>query len=317
MTDRTTGSDERLGLAFAAAAAIIYGAAYPATAIALRSFSPLGVAAIACTIAFPLVAGLAGLGWLPRPGLAAMDRPRLLRLVALSVLGGIAFISATNIAIALSGSTVTGFVAPLYAVAATVLAVPILGERLGASTVVAFVVALVGTALLAGGTPSVDSIAGLAAGLLAALSFGLYIVLSRRWSAPYRLDPTLVTLGNLFGRGPVLLVIELLRPGGALIGPVVEPAAVVAMLTIAYGSSSSANLLLLAGIRRIEASRASAALLLTPIASAVLGAIFLADHLEPVQLVGAALILAGIAVASGAIRLLRPATRASVSPGGG
>jgi drug/metabolite transporter (DMT)-like permease len=40
-------------------------------------------------------------------------------------------------------------------------------------------------------------------------------------------------------------------------------------------------------------------LLLTPISSALIGAVLLDDRLVPIQLVGAALILVGIAVASG------------------
>ena len=48
-------------------------------------------------------------------------------------------------------------------------------------------------------------------------------------------------------------------------------------------------------------------MLLTPISSAVLGVVLLSDQLGPIQLLGAALILAGIAVSSGAIGAVRPA----------
>ena len=44
-------AEARIGMAAAIAAAIIYGAAYPATAVALRSFSPLAVAGLSCTLA--------------------------------------------------------------------------------------------------------------------------------------------------------------------------------------------------------------------------------------------------------------------------
>ena len=301
---RTVASsrDVRLGLAAAAAAAIIYGIAYPATAIALRSFTPLAVAGIACTIALPLVIGLAAVGLLPRPNLTDLRGPRLSRLVVLAALGGILFIAATNVAIALSGSTITGFVAPLYAVAAAVLAVPILGEHLRWTSIVAFALAIVGTALLAGVVPDTAALAGVIAAVAAAVLFGLYIVLARRWAVPYRLDGTLVTIANLIGRGPVLLLVEGLRPDGTL-WPAdgVDPAAVLAILVIAIGPSSAANLLLMASVRRVPAGRTSAALLLTPISSAIVGAVLLSDHLQPIQLVGAGLILVGIAVASGIV----------------
>jgi len=291
--------DERIGIAFAALAAIIYGAAYPATAIALRSFSPLGIAALACTLALPVVIGLGAVGWLPRPSVRGLDRPRLLRLVVLSGLGGLVFIAAINIAVALSGSTVTGFVAPLYAVAAALLAVPLLGERVRRSTVAAFAVAVAGTALLAGTVPDTDSLLGVAMALVGAVCFGLYIVLARRWGRRYALDGTLVTIGNLIGRGPVLLVIELVRAPATLLPTDPDPAAVIALLSIALGSSSTANLLLMASVRRAPAGRTSAVLLLTPISSAILGVLLLQDQLGPTQLAGAALILVGIAVASG------------------
>lgn len=307
--------DERNGLLFAAAAAIIYGAAYPATAIALRSFSPLGIAALACTLALPVIIALGWIGWLPRPSLGGMDGPRLVRLIVLSALGGLAFIAAINVAIALSGPTVTGFVAPLYAVAAALLAVPLLGERIRPATIGAFGLALVGTGLLAGVAPDLDALVGVAMSLGAAVVFGLYIVLARRWSARYRLDGTLVTIGNLIGRGPVLLAVEAVRSPQTLLPGDADPVAVLALLSIALGSSSTANLLLMASVRRVAAGRASAALLLTPISSAVLGAVLLADHLTPVQLVGAALILVGIAVASGAVSALRSsATRTTAEP---
>lgn len=308
------GHEDRLGLLYAAAAAAIYGAAYPATAVALGSFTPLAIAGIACTIALPLVILLAAGGILPRPAIDGLDAARLTRLVVLSGLGGIGFIAATNVAVALAGSTITGFVAPLYAVAAAVLAVPILGERLRWTSLLAFLVAIVGTALLAGDAPGVDGLAGIGAALLAAVLFGLYIVLARRWAVRYRLDGTLVTIANLVGRGPVLLLIEAVRAPTTVIPADPAPAAIIAILSIAVGSSSSANLLLMASVRRVPASRTSAALLLTPISSAVISAVLLAERLSPVQLAGAALILVGIAVASGIVGRRRDRVGAGRDP---
>ena len=231
-----------------------------------------------------------------------------MRLVTLSALGGLLFIAAVNVAVALSGPTVTGFVAPLYAVAAALFAIPVLGERMRLWTAGAFALALVGTAMLAGVAPDADAGIGLVMAFAAAMAFGLYIVLARRWGTRYELDGTLVTIGNLVGRGPVLLVIEFVRSPGTLIPADPDPAAVVALLSIAFGASSAANLLLMASVRRVAAGRASAALLLTPISSAVIGAALLSDHLAPIQLLGAGLILVGIAVASGLLTVLRSGT---------
>lgn len=290
---------ERIGVLAAAGAAILYGAAYPATAVALRSFTPLGIAGLACTLALAVVIALAAVGVLPRPSVGAMNTASLVRLTVLGALGGLGFVVAINVAVALSGPTVTGFVAPLYAVAAAVLAVPILGERIRPVTIGAFAVALLGTVLLAGFEPSAETLTGVAAAGGAAVLFGLYIVLARRWGRRYALDGTLVTIANLIGRGPVLLVFELIRSPGTLVPADPDPGAVIALLSIAFGASSTANLLLMASVRRVPAARTSAALLLTPVSSAVIAAVVLDERLAPPQIVGAGLILAGIAAASG------------------
>jgi DME family drug/metabolite transporter len=78
-----------------------------------------------------------------------------------------------------------------------------------------------------------------------------------------------------------------------------DPAAIVALLTIAFGSSTAGNLLLIASVRRVPAGRTSAALLLTPVASAAIGAVVLGDRLSPAGLLGAGLILGSMAAASG------------------
>ena len=92
--------------------------------------------------------------------------------------------------------------APLYAVLGTLFAIPLLGERVRPSIFVAFGLAFAGTALLAGTVPTGTSPAGVLLAFAAAAMFGLYVVLARRWSAPYRLDGTLVTIANLVGRDP-------------------------------------------------------------------------------------------------------------------
>jgi DME family drug/metabolite transporter len=288
-------------MAAAIAAAIIYGAAYPATAVSLRSFSPLAVAGLSCTLALATVVGLAVAGVLPPPSVRAMAWPRASRLTLLALIGGVLFIAAVNLAVAIAGPTIIGFVAPLYAVFATLFAVPLLGERIRPAAVVAFGLAFVGTGLLAGGVPTGSPLGGIALGLIGAAMFGLYVVLARRWGVRYRLDGTLITIANLVGRGPVLLVAAFVLDPGGVVPASPDPAAIVALLTIAFGSSASGNLLLLASVRRVPAGRTSGALLLTPVASAVIAAVVLGERLSPIGLMGAICILAGMALASGLV----------------
>ncbi len=300
-------ADARAGMAAALGAAVVYGAAYPATAIALRSFSPLAVAGLSCTLAVLVVIGLAAGGVLPRPGLSDMSIARAWRLGALAVLGGIGFIVGVNIAVAASGPTITGFIAPLYAVLATLFAVPLLGEPIRSTTLVAFALAFAGTALLAGAVPAGEAAAGVVFALGSAALFGLYLVLARRWGARYRLDGTLIVIANLVGRGPVLLVAALILDPAGVVPASPDPGAIIALLSIAFGASMVGNLLLMASVRRIPAARTSAALLLTPVASAAIAAVLLGERLPPGGLVGAGLILAAMGFASGIVTWRRPA----------
>ena len=205
-------------------------------------------------------------------------------------------------AVALSGPTITGFVAPLYAVLATLFAVPILGEPVRAVTVAALVVALCGTVLLAGTAPIGAPLAGILMAGAGAAMFGLYLVLARRWSGPYRLDGTLVTIANLLARGPLLLAVAAAVDPRPLVPASLDPAAILAILSIVIGSSSTGSLLVMASVRRVPAGRTSAALLLTPISSALIAALVLGERLPLSGILGAALILVGIAGASGLVR---------------
>ena len=138
----------------------------------------LGVIALGAVLLLPLAPTL-------RP--RRLTRAGVLRLLTLAALGGPAFIVAMNTAVSLAGATITAFVAGLYAVLAAALAIPLLRERPEPSTVGALGLALAGTALLAELHLGGDAAAGIGVGLVAALLFGLFLVLSRRWSATYGL----------------------------------------------------------------------------------------------------------------------------------
>jgi drug/metabolite transporter (DMT)-like permease len=176
--------------------------------------------------------------------------------------------------------------------------------------VVAFALAFIGTAFLAGTVPTGTPPAGVLLALAAAAMFGLYLVLARRWGRPYQLDGTLITIANLVGRGPILLAVALVTDPGGVVPNTIDPVAVVALLSIVFGSSTSGNLLVMASVRRVRASRTAGALLLTPLASAAIAAVVLGERLSAGGLIGAALILVAMAVAGGVLRRLSRAQRA-------
>ena len=302
--ERGSRRTERIGVLAAALAAIGFGSSYPATAIALRSFTPLSSAAVQGSVALVLVCALVATHVVPRPSPTARARSGLWRLALLGLLGGVIFIIGMNVAVALTGPTIAGFVATLYAVFAALFAVPVLGERLRVGTVAAFVVALAGTVLLAGFRPLDAPLGGVLAALTAALAYGVYLVLARRWSGAAGLDGTSVTLANLVGRGPLMLVIAFMHDSGNVIPSNVAPEALVAMAWLIVVPSLLSQLLIMASVRRVAVRRTSASLLLTPLTGALLSAWIVGERLAPVELLGGVLVIIGIAGASGSLEQL-------------
>ncbi len=308
------------GNAAAAGAAVLFGTAYVATAVALRSFSPVsvalwrGVGAAAVLLVVLFARRRATL-----VAIRGLDRGALLRLTALGLLGGPGFMAGMNLAVAAAGATIAAFVAGLYAVLAAVFAPWILGERLGWQALAGFAAALAGTALLAELDPRSGSAAGVAAGLGAAVAFALYLVLSRRWTGPARpiaaagvasgspsatrraLPGDLVALAVFAMLGLVLLPVELLVEPGAIVPLVVAPEALAALGWLIVGPSTLAQLLLQASVRRVRARHSAAFLLLNPISASVLAAVLLGERLAPSQAAGAILVLVGIGLSSGLI----------------
>ena len=297
MTGPRTNAPDRIGIGFASAAAMLYGAAYVATAIALADFTPLsaalwrgviGAAVIGLFLALPVAARL-------RP--AGLTRAAAWRLLVLGSVGGSAFIVAMNVAVAHAGATVTAFVAGLYAVVAAVLAIPLLRERLEGATLVALLAALVGTLLLADLEPTGRSGGGVAVGLLAALCFGLFLVLSRRWSTAFGLTSPTVALASLLLSAATVALL-----GAALGEPALPPSpradALGAVVFLGAGPGAVAAILVVSAMRRLPARHASAMLLLNPPTAAVAAWLLLDERLSATQLLGGAVVLLAIAAAT-------------------
>lgn len=292
---------ERIGVLAAALAAISFGAAFPATAVALRAWEPLAGAATYSTGALLMLVVLALVGVLPRPAPGWASPPALLRLGAVALVGGLGFIVGMAISVQLAGATVAGFVATLYSVFSAILAVPILGERLTPLALGSFVLAIAGTALLADPGSLHGSVEGTLIALGAALCFGLYLVFARKWAGVHGMGGTSMALAILVGRGPLLLLIEAVRAPAGLTPSGVDLSVIVAMVYLAIVPSALAQLFILASTRRIAARRTSAWLLLTPLTSAALALVLLGETPSAFQLVGGTLVVLGIMGASGGL----------------
>jgi probable blue pigment (indigoidine) exporter len=243
----------------------------------------------------------------------ALDRRAAVRLVALSLLGGPLFYACMNLAVATVGPTISAFVAGLYAILAALLAPAVLGERLRPVAVVAFALALIGTAMLSDVELARGRPEGIAWAFAAAISFALFLVLARRWSVAYRLGGQLVALGNAIATALVLGTALLVSAPMAVL-PVhirLDSAFALAWLAIV---AAAGQLLAVLAVRLIPAERSSAFLLLNPLTAAILGWLLLGTAPTALQAAGCGLLLLAMAAVGGWLRPLkrRPAPARSL-----
>ncbi|MBF6333121.1 EamA family transporter [Nocardia transvalensis] len=170
----------------------------------------------------------------------------------------------------------------------------LLREKIRAVHIVSCVLGIVGVAFLVLG-PGVhlDSI-GILAGVLGALSMAVGIVLTKRWGRPSEVTLLTFTGWQLTAGGLVLLPITVVsealpdhltwrNAGGFLYLSVIG-----AMFAYA---------LWFRGISRLPALAVSLLALATPLCATVLGYVFLHQSLEPLQLIGAAVLIAAVVLA--------------------
>lgn len=299
------------GELYAALAAIGYGSAYVATAFALRSFEPLPIAVYRALLA-AIALGLAiafGRRWrhrrAPAPDAQATSstaaRPsparRAVHLVVIAACGGPLFLAGMNFAIAGVGAAIASFVAGLYAVLAAVFAPFLLREHLRPQALAGFVAALVGTAFLAELDLTGAGVSGILWGLWAAVIFALFLVLSRKWARADGFDPLTVALSTMTATALALGVVVLVTDPGSLAPTRLVPEALVAIawLTVVAAGGQA---LAVASTHLVPASRTAAFLLLNPVTATILSFVLLGERVEPIQVLGGALVLGGMAAAT-------------------
>jgi drug/metabolite transporter (DMT)-like permease len=275
--------------------AILWGSAFPVTRVLLRDLPPLGAAAWRTLLAVTAIALLLALrGELGQLRAAPGYR---LRLAVLALLGGALFLIGMNVAVFLTGASITSFVTGTYPLLAVVIATLLLSEPLGRRVVLALGVAAVGLVLLVRPGGAQVELLGVAVALGAALSFALYLALARMWRSAERL-PTLTVafyllLSSMVVTGLLQVVVD---PSGLALD--LSTTGWAALIWLAVPASALPHVLVITTLRRLPASRAAPFLMLMPISGTVISAFLLGERLDLLQLVGAGLILVGIAAAT-------------------
>jgi drug/metabolite transporter (DMT)-like permease len=286
-----------IGQVSAVVAAVLFGTAYVATSVAIRSFTPLGAAMwrgiLSTLVLVPAVAATR------QAGAGALNRSRTWRLIVLGLCGGLGFVVALNVAVSMAGATLPAFAASMSPILAAVCAPVVLGEALTLPAVVGFAVAVAGSALLSGTSSSGADGPGVFVGLLAALCFALFLLLSRRWSRAYQLTGGAIALSIAATTGLGLLPVELIREPGLLLPGHVRPDAAFALIWLALVPGVVAQLFVVASVRRVKTRSSAAMLLVSPVTAAALAAWLLGETLDGPQLLGALLVLGGTVGAAG------------------
>ena len=173
------------------------------------------------------------------------------------------------------------------------------GERLRREVVIALPIMLAGVVLISGlvgsGAYGSNPQLGVLVGLVTAASYSGYLLVIRRASPDHR------------PAGPVAIAtaVTALLAGlfGAAVGDLdLAPGlpALAYLLALGILSQSVGYLFIQVSLPRLPAVITSVLLLVQPVATMVLGAILLAELPSPWQLVGVALVLGGMALATGA-----------------
>lgn len=253
-------------------------------------------------------------------GEVATRGPMSRRAIATSALAGVFFtgdLITFHVVVDLMGAGLATVMGNLQVVIVALAAWLLLGERPRRAVFLAIPVMLAGVVLISGVVGAqaygADPRAGVAIGLVTALSYAGYLLVIRRASPDHRpagpvAIATAVTgiLAGLFGAAVGNLD---LTPGWPALG-----------FLIAYGvvSQSIGYVAIQAALPRLPAVISSVLLLVQPVATLVLGVLLLGEDPSGEQLLGVLLVVGGIALATGALaRIARAAGQGGrVAPAG-
>jgi probable blue pigment (indigoidine) exporter len=297
-----------VGPACAIGAAVLYGTSWVAAGMALEAFTPFAAAVWRALITIAVL--LPVLVWLRGRPSAAVAKPtagwrrgRLLRMIVLGAMGGAVFGIGMNIAINLTGVAITAFIAGGYPVIAAAAAPLILGERTRPVAIVGLVLAFVGTLLIAGFDLAGIRLEGTLVGAATAVVTGLYLLLTRRWSRAWSIGPVEIAFSNFVMLG-LAASVAVIVVGEPLLPAAGSERAWLATLWLGVVAGAIATALLAESLRRLPASESSAYLMLNPLTGALLAIPLLGEVIAPVELLGGALVLLGIGLATGTVALV-------------
>jgi drug/metabolite transporter (DMT)-like permease len=275
--------------AFAAAGTVLlWASAFPAITVAVRGLGPAGLAVARLAVASAALAVVAPVLGVRRP------RPRDLALIALCGLAGMTgyqlLLNAGERVVPAGTASLLVATAPVYA---SLLAVAFLGERATRRRWAGSAVALAGTALIAASHGlgfGTSALIVLAAAVLQAIFHTAQKPLLARYTG-FEVTAYAMWAGTVFilpWTGSLLRALP--HAGGAAIGSAVF---------LGLAPSAAGFVLWAYALARTDVGRVTVSLYLVPAAAIGISLVWLGEIPGPAELIGGAIALAGVVLASG------------------
>jgi DME family drug/metabolite transporter len=286
---RPDARGSRRGPALVAAAAVLWGSLGIAGRVAFAAgVQPLEAAFYRAAMAFAVLLGLTARTQPWGLRVRAADLPLFAVYGSVSVA---AFFFVYLYAIretSVATAAMLLYTAPAFVVLLSAL---VFKERLTARRGVAVVTACAGCALVVGAGPQSlrVSLPGALAGLAAGLTYALYSIFGKIALSRY---PPAPTLTYALGCGALVLGTAALLTGQVTVAH--PPRAWAALVYLAVAATAAPQWLYLAGLRELQAGRASLIATLEPAVAALLGTVVLGERLQALQVVGGVLILSAV-----------------------
>jgi drug/metabolite transporter (DMT)-like permease len=271
--------------------AALFGATWVAAPWATHEIPPMVVACLRFATAAVLLFGWCRLRGIPIP-LRRADIPLVLGVTATSVVGyNILFLYGVTLAPASHGAVITPGLIPIFTL--------LLGRMLFRESVLwrqalGVVVSIVGLALVVGPAFAGDP-AALVGDLLyatAALLWATYTILGRAVTKRFHVA-AITCLSGAVG-ALVFLPLGLLDPVGFGALATASPRALAGLAYLGSLGTAVGFVLFYLGVQRIGSARASAYTVLVPLFGVSLTVPILNESLDPISLVGAAIVIGGL-----------------------